>query len=299
MAKPWARVQVGYTRHPKFSRLNGNAFGLWHQIKDHCNEFHTDGLITHDTVKEFKFYSKKSMEMLLTPCGLTKMDGAPYAPLIERHPVGYKMHDFLDHNDCREEVLARTQRAEDEREASRQRVAKWREERRKADRRNAVTSALPNAPVTPPTEVTTDTEVETTKKKEISGEASSPPVLEFPTQGTPRSWALHQKQIDDWQAAYTSIDVKAECVKAREWLIATPAKRKTAGGMARFLVGWFNRAVERGGSPRVIAADPVLRPDMRGHVPPCRTNTECLERVFADAKAEREKAAASEADALH
>lgn len=37
--------------------------------------------------------------------------------------------------------------------------------------------------------------------------------------------------------------------------------------------------------------EPDLEPvkaDIRGHVPPCKTNTDCLAKVFADAKKERE-----------
>lgn len=33
-------------------------------------------------------------------------------------------------------------------------------------------------------------------------------------------------------------------------------------------------------SPRTLRSF-VPRPDMRGHYPPCRTNTECLKRVLA------------------
>lgn len=109
-------------RHAKFLALNGNAIALWDEIKDYCDEHHTDGLVPTEAFKTFRFSGKKSMELLTASCG-QKPDGTPYAPLLEPHVVGWKMHDFLDHNDCREEVLARFAMAESRREEDKARKA--------------------------------------------------------------------------------------------------------------------------------------------------------------------------------
>jgi uncharacterized protein YdaU (DUF1376 family) len=81
------------------------------------------------------------------------------------------------------------------------------------------------------------------KIKSVSSEpesGSSPAAWEFPTKnGTP--WVLTEAQVLDWQASYPSLSVDAECGKALAWLDANPARLKTPSGMARFLVGWFNR----------------------------------------------------------
>ena len=48
-------------------------------------------------------------------------------------------------------------------------------------------------------------------------------------------------QIDEWIPLYPGIDILAECRKAKAWN-DTQAAKKTAKGMTKFLVNWFNRA---------------------------------------------------------
>jgi hypothetical protein len=72
--------------------------------------------------------------------------------------------------------------------------------------------------------------------------------LTFPCVGTgPAAWVLPGEQVAGWTVAYPALDVLAECRKALAWIEASPTRRKTAGGMKRFLVGWLNRATDRGG----------------------------------------------------
>lgn len=68
-------------------------------------------------------------------------------------------------------------------------------------------------------------------------------VLVFPTTGLHRSWTLTAEQVTAWKAAYTTIDVLAECKKALVWVHANAPK--TAKGMPAFLVSWLNRASDR------------------------------------------------------
>lgn len=126
MAKPWAKLEIGYSTHPKFMRLSANAFALWHEAKDWCAKYQTDGLIPKHALKLFRFYSKKSVELLTTSCGLPSNGEQMMAPLWEAHDVGYKMHDYLDHNDCREEVLSRIEGSELKRFLDRRRMQLWR-----------------------------------------------------------------------------------------------------------------------------------------------------------------------------
>lgn len=126
MGKPWARIQIGYWDHDKFAALNANAICLWHEGKNYCDKNFTDGLIPLAQVKNFRFFGKKAVEMLTTSCG-AKPDGQPYAPLWESHPVGYKMHDYLEHNPCREQILDNIDKAEAKRKADRERLKQWRE----------------------------------------------------------------------------------------------------------------------------------------------------------------------------
>jgi hypothetical protein len=159
-------------RHPKFLALNGNAIGLWHEGKDYCADHNTDGLIPLYALKTFRFAGKKTIALLATSIGL-KDDGTRYAPLWETHDVGYKMHDYLDHNDCREAIIARMEKADEHRLLDRRRKAQYRlqqEERRKTDARlshdlstgtNAGQDALTSTESPRPTTTTTTTATST------------------------------------------------------------------------------------------------------------------------------------------
>lgn len=122
MGKPWAKTEIDFINHPKFRALNSNAICLWIEGKNYCDKHMTDGLIPTHIVKQFRFNGRKSVESLMASCG-PKNESHTHAPLWELHPVGFKMHDYLDYNDCRDVALARIQQAEDEREKDRDRKA--------------------------------------------------------------------------------------------------------------------------------------------------------------------------------
>jgi len=92
-----------------------------------------------------------------------------------------------------------------------------------------------------------------------SGPASAilgEPVLRFGTIGNgPKEWNLTDHQVAEWRALYPALDVLGECRKAAAWISADPARRKTAKGMARFLVGWLNKAVDFASSRGGRASD--------------------------------------------
>lgn len=86
------------------------------------------------------------------------------------------------------------------------------------------------------------------------------PLLVFPTIGTGGSqWALRAAQVDEWRGLYPGFDVMAEIQKALAWVRADTKRRKTAGGMTKFLVGWLNRSVD---APRRPQHQPVA--ELRG-----------------------------------
>lgn len=139
--------------HPKFSVLSSSAICLWHSAKNYCDKWHTDGLIPTPEMRRFRFFAPKFLAELLASAG-PKSDGSVYLPLLEAHPVGYKMHDYLDHNDCRDEVLARLKDAADAADlrkvGNKDRQAKYR-----ADRKAKVASVVSVASSV--TDVTRDT----------------------------------------------------------------------------------------------------------------------------------------------
>lgn len=133
MSKPWGRYEIGYINHPKFRALNQNAICLWWECKNYCDEFHTDGLVPCSVVRGFRFHGAKAVDLLTRSCGM-KPNHQSYAPLWERIDIGgvcyYRMHDYLDHNDCRDKVMDRIAKAEERREEDRKRKAAARDAKR-------------------------------------------------------------------------------------------------------------------------------------------------------------------------
>lgn len=120
---------------------------------------------------------------------------------------------------------------------------------------------------------------------------TTPALMTFPTVGRgPKLWDLTSTQVAEWQTAYPGIDVLGECRKALAWVKAN--QPKTWNGMPKFLVNWLNRATNAGRGQRPAVAPAVQQhADARGHLPPCRTRTECNERLEREIAAR--KAAAS------
>lgn len=79
-------------------------------------------------------------------------------------------------------------------------------------------------------------------------------------------YPVTQSQIDEWQEVYPAVNCLAETKQAKLWLKANPSKRKTYGGMAKFLNGWMSRQQNKGGSS-VAAPSPAPRPSHRSEMP--------------------------------
>jgi len=137
MPARWGRYIIDYVDHPKFCTLHANALGLWWQVKNYCDKYHTDGLIARDVVLGFRYYSQKALEQLTTSRAL-KPNGAPFAPLLDALDLGgiryYRMHDYLEHNQCRDEALEAIEDANDKRDL-RKLKDKERKRKERADRK--------------------------------------------------------------------------------------------------------------------------------------------------------------------
>jgi hypothetical protein len=79
-------------------------------------------------------------------------------------------------------------------------------------------------------------------------------VMTFPVVGeSGPTWHLRADQVAHWQVLYPALDIVAEARQALAWVEANSQKRKTASGMTKYLVRWFNRSTDRGGrSPTLI-----------------------------------------------
>lgn len=157
MPKPWGRIELDYINHDKFKALNANAMCLWHEGKNYCDIRLTDGLIPTATAKLFRFYSKKAAAFLLVSAGQKPGTADQYAPLWELIAgFGFKMHDYLDHNEGREVVIERIAQAAESKQANQDRLKRWRDEKKAI--RNAT-----ETPVETPSETPTATVSETPK----------------------------------------------------------------------------------------------------------------------------------------
>ena len=77
-------------------------------------------------------------------------------------------------------------------------------------------------------------------------------VIELPLSKKDTTAGITQEQIDGWAADYPGVDVPQELRKMKNWLIQNPRRRKTAGGVGRFIVAWLGRAQD---SPRPTGAN--------------------------------------------
>lgn len=90
---------------------------------------------------------------------------------------------------------------------------------------------------------------------EPSPKASKPePVevaMEFPVVGGKSPvWPLARSKLAEWADAFPGVSVEDECRLARQWCIDNPTRRKTAGGMTKFLNAWLTKAQNDGRSNR-------------------------------------------------
>ena len=87
----------------------------------------------------------------------------------------------------------------------------------------------------------------------------TPVLYSVPVIGDPAnpSWNLTRGLSNELSTYYPGCDMEKEIRAAVAWILANPEKRKTAGGMRRFLTSWVNRAVNQPGVGRNGSASPV------------------------------------------
>lgn len=111
----WLILDDQILRHPKFVRAHrlagSSAIHLWLGFDAYCKQHRSDGLVPADMIATVdgpdKRWRKRALEALIA-VGLLERDGADL-----------RLHDFLDWNESREEIIAK----EEARRASRQRHA--------------------------------------------------------------------------------------------------------------------------------------------------------------------------------
>ena len=93
---PWVNTDDQMPEHPKVWALSDTAYRLHHSGISYCNRQLTDGLISADKVSTLVPRYKKQTLAELVERGIwaSLMDGSAYV-----------IHDFLDWNRSREQVL--------------------------------------------------------------------------------------------------------------------------------------------------------------------------------------------------
>lgn len=91
----WFKIDDGFHCHPKILAAGNAAAGLFTRFGSYCSDQGTDGIIPRQLARVY---------------GTTKEVGALLASgLIQHHPDGYVIPDFLEYNPTAEEV--RSERA--------------------------------------------------------------------------------------------------------------------------------------------------------------------------------------------
>lgn len=138
----YIKLDDGWPEHPKILSLSDTARVLYVNALCYANRRLTDGEIPLAAVRLIHLRARQRHVQELLEAGLW-----------EAGVLGYQIHDYLVHQTSREEVEAG-------RQATRERLARWRQQKRDG---NAVTEAVTNDHVTPdvtPTETEEETETE-------------------------------------------------------------------------------------------------------------------------------------------
>lgn len=123
----WVRIHDGALSHPKIVGMVDprRPFDLWVWGLSYAQLHLTDGLIPSDAVP--RFAGKAAQELCRRG-------------LWEARNEGFVVHDHLEWNDSRELVKARQEAKEEERQTTRERLKRWREEKKR--KRNGQCNAL-------------------------------------------------------------------------------------------------------------------------------------------------------------
>lgn len=108
----WIRIDDGMTDHPKIEALSDPAFRVWHRAVAYCSKNSTDGHIPTAAMRKLGARPKLIGELTTVL--------PPYEhPLIEVTPTGFLMHDYLEYQPSRADVLAKRKAATERKRSQR------------------------------------------------------------------------------------------------------------------------------------------------------------------------------------
>lgn len=85
-------------------------------------------------------------------------------------------------------------------------------------------------------------------------EAQTPTVIQLTTNKN-EPYDITQAELDTFVECYPAVDIMQELRKMKAWLESNPTKRKTKGGMMRFVNNWLSKEQDKGGTKRNGAAE--------------------------------------------
>jgi len=111
--------------------------------------------------------------------------------------------------------------------------------------------------------------------------AMKPAFVGLPLAAKGKTWDVTAAFDTELANGFPAIDRQAEYQKAKIWLLASPANRKTEKGMERFLFHWFTTEQNRGGKGAARATDTRCHfhrsPGTNGKRPPAGWFSACPE----------------------
>lgn len=229
---PWVRLDDRFPRHSKVTTLRARSVCLHVEALCWSAENLTDGAILATQVQKITRLSKDS-------CAAAVVD-LVQAGLWDVVPGGWVIHDYLDYNPSRAKVRQ-------DRDATRTRVARWRESRNGPG--NAVTGTVTeevgNGDVTPPPAPTPTT---TTKTPPVGPPSKPAAATSASSRGTrlPDDWTPDE-ELSSWtlRAGLTAETARYELEKFRDYwhgLSGTRAVKKDWGATWR---NWVRKASEQ------------------------------------------------------
>lgn len=81
---------------------------------------------------------------------------------------------------------------------------------------------------------------------------TTPVLYSIPVVGDPANplWDLTRGLVNELSTYYPGCDMEKQIRSAVAWILANPEKRKTAGGMRRYLTAWIERSINQTGNGR-------------------------------------------------
>ncbi len=169
----WFKVDDGLHSHPKAIAAGDAALGTWVRLGSWCSKHSTDGKVP-----------RLVAETMARPAQLRRLLDVG---LLESHPEGYLIHDFLVYNPSREKIVKA-------REDTAARVAKWRAVRTSEQPCNGVTDSVTPL-VTNDVRTPAPTRPDPTRPVTTKREPQPPPSVAPSTASFDAWWEVYPRKV--------------------------------------------------------------------------------------------------------